>query len=431
MDFLRVSENKRFLMTEKGEPFFWLGDTAWELFHRLSREEAKLYFDNRVAKGFNVIQAVILAERDGLHTPNIYGHTPLYDDDPTRLREEYFAYIDELIQLAESKGLYIGLLPTWGDKVDLVGGVGPIIFNEANALTYGELVGRRYRNQPNIIWILGGDRYPDGFEAIWRAMAKGILAGTQGNALITYHPRGAGQSSTRLHNESWLDFNMIQSGHGKYNIANWEWVQQDYDLTPAKPTLDAEPNYEYHPVAFDSQVRYGRFSEYDVRKSAYRAVLSGACGHTYGHHSIWQMHDGQHEGVTNPGISWHEALDAPGAFQMGYLRRLLESLPFFSRIPDNDLISANEDAPEKYVCASRSSDGSYALIYIPNAEQQVTVNLEKLSGKRLNAWWFDPRTGQVTSIGTVDQAPQQSFTSPTTGNDWVLVLDDAEKDFRR
>ncbi len=429
MEFLRVSENKRFLMNEKGEPFFWLGDTAWELFHRLSREEAELYFDNRAAKGFNVIQAVILAERDGLHTPNVYGHIPLYDDDPTRLRGDYFAYVDELIRLAESKELYIGLLPTWGDKVDLVGGAGPIIFNETNAFTYGELVGTRYRNQPNIIWILGGDRYPDGFEAVWRAMAQGILAGTQGKALITYHPRGAGQSSTRLHNEPWLDFNMIQSGHGKYNITNWEWVEQDYNLTPTKPTIDAEPNYEYHPVAFDSQVRSGRFSDYDVRKAAYWAVLSGACGHTYGHHSIWQFYDGQQPGVTAPGITWRDALDMPGATQMGYLRRLIESRPFFSRIPDNQLVSYDGDMPENHICASRDTDGSYALIYFPKAAQQVTVHLERLSGKRLKAWWYDPHIGKPTDTGVIDRVGDHTFTSPKSGPDWVLVLDDAEKGF--
>ncbi|RYY22271.1 MAG: DUF4038 domain-containing protein, partial [Chitinophagaceae bacterium] len=63
---LQVSENQRFLVTKDGKPFFWLGDTAWELFHRLSREEADTYLKNRADKGFTVIQAVALAELDGL-----------------------------------------------------------------------------------------------------------------------------------------------------------------------------------------------------------------------------------------------------------------------------------------------------------------------------------------------------------------------------
>jgi hypothetical protein len=63
---LSVSANKRFLVTKDGKPFFWLGDTAWELFHRLSREEADKYLKNRAEKGFTVIQAVALSRNGWL-----------------------------------------------------------------------------------------------------------------------------------------------------------------------------------------------------------------------------------------------------------------------------------------------------------------------------------------------------------------------------
>ena len=79
---LKVSENRRFLVYEDGRPFFYLGDTAWELFHRLNREEADRYLQDRARKGFTVIQAVALAELDGLDDPNPYGHLPLLDNDP-------------------------------------------------------------------------------------------------------------------------------------------------------------------------------------------------------------------------------------------------------------------------------------------------------------------------------------------------------------
>jgi hypothetical protein len=260
-------------------------------------------------------------------------------------------------------------------------------------------------------------------------MAQGILAGTRNHALITYHPRGVGQSSVPFHHEPWLSLNLIQSGHGKHDITNWEWVAQDYARTPSKPTLDSEPNYEYHPVAFDSQLRQGRFNDYDVRKAAYRAVLAGACGHTYGHHSIWQMYDERYAGVVAPGVTWKEALDFPGAFQMIHLRNLIESRPFLSRIPDDSLIAVPESDPARHVCASRDLDGSYALVYLPNANQSVTCSLKALSGQHVKAWWFDPRTGQASEAETVDRADSRTFTSPAGGADWVLVLDDADRDF--
>jgi hypothetical protein len=114
---LKVSSNKRFLVTADNKPFFWLGDTAWELFHRLKREEADRYLKNRADKGFTVIQAVALAELDGLNDPNPYGERPLENNDPTKPREAYFQHVDYIINKAGELGLYIGFLPTWGDKL--------------------------------------------------------------------------------------------------------------------------------------------------------------------------------------------------------------------------------------------------------------------------------------------------------------------------
>ena len=154
---LKVSDNHRFLVTADGKPFFWLGDTAWELFHRLNREEAEKYLQNRADKGFTVIQAVALAEIDGLHDPNPYGETPLENDDPTKPREAYFQHVDFIIKKAEQLGLYVAFLPTWGDKVFKdQWGAGPEIFTVDNARVYGNWLAKRYKNQKNIIWVLGG-----------------------------------------------------------------------------------------------------------------------------------------------------------------------------------------------------------------------------------------------------------------------------------
>ena len=106
-----MSDNRHFLVTSSGQPFFWLGDTAWELFHRLGREDAERYLRNRAAKGFTVVQAVVLAEYAGLSDPNPYGQLPLIND-PTKPNEEYFKHVDWIVGKANSLGLYIGMLPT-------------------------------------------------------------------------------------------------------------------------------------------------------------------------------------------------------------------------------------------------------------------------------------------------------------------------------
>ena len=101
---LVVSANRRFLSWDDGAPIFYLADTAWELFHRLTREEADLYLRTRAEQQFTVIQAVALAEFDGVRTPNAYGHLPLHDEGPTRLNEAYFKHIDWVVDRARGAG---------------------------------------------------------------------------------------------------------------------------------------------------------------------------------------------------------------------------------------------------------------------------------------------------------------------------------------
>jgi len=429
MQPIHVSSNRRFLCKEDGSPFFWLGDTAWELFHRCDRDEVEQYLENRRQKGFNVIKAVVLAEEDGLNVPNSLGDRPLIDNDPTQPNEAYFQHVDHVVESAAKKGLYIGMLPTWGDKVNDVWGVGPVVFNVENAFTYGEFLGKRYRENHNIIWVIGGDRplydANNDYGAIFRSMAKGVQSGVDGHTFMTYHPPGGRGSSQQFHHEDWLDMNMWQSGHGGHDIANWDLITNDYQLIPPKPTLDGEPCYEDHPVnpySREWKPEYGYFDDYDVRKQAYRAVFAGACGHTYGHHSIWQMYTQERYAKTFPNRTWVDALDRPGASHMQYLRQLIQSRPYFTRIPDQGLIASEEGTAGNHIRATRDRDGSYAMIYLPNASQSVNIQMDILSGETVIAQWFNPRDGAYTPIGEFKVTGIQSFTSPDNGPDWVLVL---------
>jgi hypothetical protein len=454
---LRVSENRRFLVREDGTPFFYLADTAWELCHVLRREEVERYLANRAAKGFTVIQTVALSEFDGLAAPNAYGHTPLRKDsrglfDPRQpdvrpgADDDYWDHVDHIVDRAGDYGLYLGLLPTWGDKVCKLWGVGPDVFDpyyegqglgEAidRARAYGAFLGRRYGDRTNIIWVLGGDRPADGDEAIWRAMARGIAEGAAGTgetdrALMTYHPYGSQVSSALLHHEPWLDFNMIQSGHGSRDQPNYEMITNDYHKRPAKPTLDGEARYEDHPINWD--ITRGRFDDYDVRQAAYWAVFAGAAGHTYGHYSIFQFYapTTPRTPFGNAGAYWYDALDAPGAGDMAHLRALIESRPYLDRVPDQAMIAAGQGTRADHVRATRGQDGAYAFVYIPTGKP-ATIDMEAISGEIARAWWYDPREGAATLIGEMPAAGTRTFTPPSSGrgHDWVLVLDDASRGF--
>jgi hypothetical protein len=423
---VQVSTNHRYLIDQHGQPFFYLADTAWELFHRLNREEADLYLKDRAAKKFTVIQAVVLAELNGLTEPNPYGQLPLIKSDPTQPNEGYFEHVDYIVNRAAELGLVIGMLPTWGDKWH--GGKNKPIFTPANAEVYGEFLGKRYKDRP-LIWILGGDRPVDKEEhkLVLRAMAKGLRKGDGGRHLMTLHPPGGRSSATWLHNEPWLDFNMRQTGHG-YNHDNYNRIAQDYPRTPIKPCLDGEPSYEDHPAEFNK--KNGYTTDYDVRKGAYWALFAGACGHTYGCHDIWQFFQEGRKPITDARTPWRKALELPGSRQMTFVRALLESRPILTRIPDQALLASDPGKGTDHVQATRAEDGSYAFIYSASGKL-FTVDLDKLSGKEIQAHWYDPRQGTATLLGRFPRDGKRTFTPPSAGpgNDWVLVLDDQARGF--
>ena len=425
---VRVSDNHRYLIDQNGEPFFYLGDTAWELFHRLSREEADLYLRNRVAKRFTVIQAVVLAEFGGLVEPDHYGALPLENNNPTKPVEAFFKNVDAIVDRADELGLVIGMLPTWGDKWNKKWGQGPEIFTPENARIYGEFLGKRYREKP-IIWVLGGDRPIENErqKAIVRAMGAGLRKGDQGRHLITFHPNGGQSSAQWFQTDDWLDFNMIQSGHG-YDHPNYERIAADYSRKPARPCMDAEPGYEDHPAEFNA--KNGYLDDYETRKHAYWALFAGAHGHTYGCHDVWQFLGPSHSPITAARTPWKKAIDLPGAGQMQFVRALLESRPMLIRIPDQTLLVSDPGRGTDHVQATRGEDGSFALVYSASG-RAFTVDLEKLTGDRLRASWYDPRTGISTPAGLIAGKGKHMFQPPTQGKrcDWVLVLDNASKGF--
>lgn len=459
-----VHSEGHYLKTIHDEPFFYLGDTAWEIFHKLNRNEADKYLLDRARKGFNVIQAVLLAEKDGLNTPNAYGDLPLknletIDPDITpgdRFEDskeyDYWDHCDYIINRASQLGLYVGLLPTWGDKVLLKWGPGPEIFNTIEkAYNYGYFVGNRYKNYTNIIWILGGDRRgidkTNDRREIWRAMAEGIVDGvneekTQDGiakwdaVLMTYHPFGGTSSSQWFHDDIWLDFNMIQTGHSsRDNPMTWEYPASDWEKLPAKPTFDSEPCYEDHPIA--NKPENGWFDDFDVRKAAWRSVFSGGAGITYGANAIWQMYDPLRD-KPNANIrrSWSDSLQLPGASQMIFLKNLLLSRPYFSRVPDPTLVEDIGTSHDR-MAATRDANGSWAAIYIPHEQRSVKVKVSALSGEKFHAWWYSPRDGKVYDqngniidkpFNTIDKM-DTTFNPPPQKSDWVLILDDVSKNY--
>lgn len=433
---LKISENKRYFTDGNGNPFFWLGDTGWLLFSRLNREEADDYLENRKEKGFNVIQVMVLHSLD---IRNAYGDSALVGgnvaeplvtpgnnaDVPDEY--DYWDHVDYVIGKAAEKKLMMALVPVWGSNVKS-GGV-----NRLQAQHYAEWLGQRYRERPNIIWLNGGDIPGSDSLAVWQVLGK-TLRKTDPNHLITFHPRGRMQSSDWFHQEEWLDFNMFQSGHRRYDQDdternygedNWRYVTADYNLIPVKPTLDGEPSYEGIPQGLHDTLQ-PLWKDQDVRRYAYWSVFSGACGFTYGHSAVMQFYKNGESGAYGNKKVWTEAMDDPGACQMIHLKNLMLSKPYFGRIPDQGLIAGDPGLKYDYSVATRGED--YALIYTYNGKN-IRVNMGKIKGSQVKASWYSPVDGNSTEAGIFSNQDICEFDppgDPADGNDWVLILDSVE-----
>jgi len=430
---LKISKNHHYFVTEDGKPFFWLGDTGWLTFGKLDREGVNKYFQDRKAKGFNVVQIMVL---HNINAVNVYGDKALVNEDVSKPittpgsnfnnKEEYdyWDHVDYVLDVAQKNGIYVGMVPVWGTNVSKGDKV-----SKEQATKYAKFLADRYKNRTNIIWMNGGDTHGNEFMDIWNAIGN-TLKTNNPDQLVTFHPFGRTDSSDDYHNASWLDFNMFQSGHRRYDQDssktafkedNYKFVHRDWDLKPTKPTLDGEPSYEGIPHGLHDTLQ-PLWKASDVRRYGYWSVLAGGAGYTYGHNAVMQMFRKGDKPAYGNKVFWYDAINAPGAGQMVYIKKLMLSFPYLERVPDQSLI-ANQGEKYDYLVATRGKN--YALIYTYNG-RKIAVNMGKIAGDKVTATWYDPRNGQKTKIGIFDNKGTKEFQpsgKKEDGNDWVLILE--------
>lgn len=446
---MRISDDHRSLVPTSGDPFFWMADTGWDLFRSLNREETDRYLVTRRNQGFTAIQAIITSFGPG--GTNAYGQQLFSSVTPSELtpNEAYFQHIDWVVNRAEELGLHVLAFTAW-KGFWMTEKYPDAIMTPTNAQKFGQFLGNRYKDRESIVWAMGGDGTPTpgtptyaNDVATTNALANGIKAGGS-TQLMSYHP-GGNKSSSNV-GYSWIDFNMVQSGHSSPNTNAAIWnsliggATGDWNKTPTKPVIDAEPIYEDIQTPLSSTVENGapkpgtenvpRATAHQVRRAAYADLFTGGFGYTYGANGVFQFTTQPSDFVIQrPRYVWQDALNFEGAQDMQLMRNLMESRPLLGRIPDQTLLTTSQPTGnENRITATRASDGSYAMIYTSGG-MNFSANLNKLSGTTVRARWYNPRTGEVTAIGDFAKSSSRAFTTPSSGTDWILVLDDISKGY--
>jgi hypothetical protein len=389
--FIKISKNGHYFIDENGKPFFWQGDTEWELFHLFTVPEAKALLLERRDQGFNVIQVMVTGvypewgKMQGMKPWK--GMQAWLNNNPLTPDENYFKRADSIVAIAEEYGMLI-VMGIYHARDNDEGRI-----NTQNAKTWAKWLAQRYKNSKNIIWSMYPHADPSS-QPVVRAVVQGILEGDGGTHLITMHPDPSPTSSSFMHTEFWLSFNTLQTWSS--DLMNYDMVRTDYDRKPLKPVVNGEARYEDEDG----------ITPFEARRAGYWSCLAGGF-YSYGHGNNWK----------SP-LTWRSWYNSPGAGQIMILGNLFRSLEWWKLIPDQSIfvnwVNGNS--------AARSSDGDWILAYLTNMDS-ITLKLDNITAsKTATGWWIDPLTGIRTKIGTFPVSENHNFIPPGGWQDAVLLI---------
>lgn len=421
--FLRISENRRYFCHADGTPLFWLGDTHWQMpdTERVDTCNHPEHFGgecphggqfqhllaDRAARGFNVYQTYPSA------TSAHWWSEPFSRIDPERFRTVFDVQMD---RLAEA-GMVIALGCGHFNNSTRI--------SEADLCRFVRYLVARYGAHP-VVWITcqemnapendGKNNRMD----VWRAVA-GEIAGADGYG----HPHSAHQwvldvETRPLGQEPWHDWFALQGGHRNSGLTPQARYKGYYDFVPTRPMVETEAMYE--------RVDCGGVNTTDeARQSAWKALLCGSPGYTYGAAGIWALKwdakDPRWKEYNHAIGSWHEGMNLPGAVQMTVLRQFFTSFDWTAPVPRfNDPAWAEWHDGERSVLATI---GNYLFVaYCYGATSKGTLKQLDSAGTYV-ARWFDPREGKYIGISEVVRAATGTWDVPEkpSADDWVLLLE--------
>jgi hypothetical protein len=415
---LKTSENRRHLVDSKDKPFFLLGDTPWFL-QKVLVEDVRRIMEDRKAKGFNTLFLEILDD-SRLPSRDTYGNVAFQPElDITQPVEDYWRYADAVMDEAAARGFFVIMSDLWYGYGD---GLWMHHVTPASARTYGHFLGRRYVRFKNLMWMHCGDRNPDERLAECANELARAIRREAPHHLHTAHLSPEFASADFFNKEPWLDVDMAYTYGASYLQVSREYERKD----PVRPVILGETGYEDEPNSIEllpDAKRGDLWKPYRIRRNAWWAILSGACGYCAGTR-LWRFES-----------NWRGILNAESVRQAPLIGRLMAPRPWWRLAPDtkHELVTGGYGQWKQadHVAAELVDDGTLAMAYLPTGGT-IQVGMSRLRGP-VTASWFDPSSGQYKSVegSPLRNEDKRDFTPPgrnAAGElDWVLVLEVAQR----
>lgn len=420
---LQASASGRYLQWSDGTPFYVFADTAWGLARDYSREEVIEYLDLTRAQKFNTVQisAVHHAVFPGTKDADMLA-LAFEDSDVSKPKADYWKNVDWVVEQATQRGFVVTINPLWRKQLTTeIQAFGP-----EKLRAYAKWFASRFRNNPRVIYFVGGDEQPEPVRAEIVAIAEGIQEVYGGKAIVAYHSL-ADTSSCEMFPEkpAWLTLNWTYAYGPKYRkLQPYEHNLSNAEKFPGIPTQFGEGYYEFGVKKLTGKAVTGRWAgRYAARRQAWWAsFLTGGSGQACGMEAIWR-HD-------RDGETWKQELAFPGRGDMTQLASFVEKIPWWTFQPDaaHKWLTGGFGnwRQDDYAVAAVTADKKLAVLYTP-IRTALELNLDQLAGGKLQAEWFDPTTGEFQPVkdfpsarGTVKiQTPEKNSSGE---DDFVLLV---------
>lgn len=423
---LRVAASKTHLEHTDGTPFFVLADTCWTGPALSTEADWDVYLKDRQAKKFTAVQFNMVSPWRTAPTDADGNTSYTIADGKLTPNPAFYARLDARFKAILAHGLLPVPVLCWAHKKGDAG----VELSEEHVTQLINFELDRYQAYP-ALWILAGDnRYTKDEADKWKRIGRAVFAGRP-NLLVTTHPTGRNFPWNAWQDEKWLNVLGYQSGHGD-DAGTLKWIhsgppaEDGKAKTFARPIIDLEPCYEGH----NGYTTKKPITAAMVRRAVYWGLLvHPVAGVTYGGHGVWSWHTKPGKGPTDhesTGVAkvWREALDLPGAKQMGTVRDVFESVPWTELRPAQELVKTQPGTadPAAFVAAAATPAGDAFVIYLPHKKRgldALAASVAGPAGERVLTF-VDPATGEKT-VSTLEKKRAELSAAGTADGDMLVV----------
>jgi hypothetical protein len=424
-----MTDFPRHFQRQNGDPFWFLGDTAWALYtdhdeEKHNRDAAQLYLRRRASQGFNVVHSMLLSEAGWRNS----GGPPFADLAQETINPAYWQEVDQRLQFLNAQGMIGGLALAWGDKR----GSEPYAWgrfpsSEAR-MRYARYIAARY-SAFDVYFIIAGEwhaeigdggRSREDVKAEFIALGNSVHEGDPHGRMIAIHPMTSDGSVREFAEAPWMSFADYQQNYEKLH----ERVLLSRQLN--EPVVNSEYAYYLRDQRGDGKTDKPNSATLDmIRHATWDVVMAG--GYVVTGFGSTYFGGNRHPGPFHP----EDPRNADWERQVQFVKKPFEAIEWWKLAPRDDLISAaversgdrregGIEAPPKVAYWLLTQPGRTYIAYVRGHKGAFKLSLAEEAKVTYLLRQFDPRTGEFAALGKHSAGGPIFYSSPDD-RDWIVM----------